>query len=1065
MLKRVLPNRSSGEWELIEEGITAHKQSRRQGEANANVSRLLDHSSLCLAEHYSMEIHKPAGDADASFANQAPRYGMPSSDSEQLAQYSKHSGRDAGNDTPHSRSIHYPASPGRSGELQELQHPSTPEQVHPTRPAAAERSSAGLANWHQESGGIHALPRSEHQHEVVIQTEVRLYEAEALDSGQHRILPQNAAQEPVEPALSQMVTRPEVRVRQAGGSPPAGGSHASSGPASPVRSGLQEMQSPTPSEQVNSIGLSSAKPPSAGLSDYSQVSPDVRPPHLTSGCQLQSAVQDQLLHNDAEALGKLNGWHQVLPQNAAQAEPIEPASSQSRENAMGAQGSGNEILKPDEWQRISEQQLEDLLHGSANDAAVVGQDGKGNTLMHLAVLWGRMDQLQRVLALPGAQTAMRQQNTAGYTPLHCAAMLGSEQKLGELLQQPEAAQEICRPDGRSRSTALHLAVLFGSRQATELLLRHEAARPAIMQPNAQGNTPLHYAVTAGDAGNAFHLLRQLEAQAIFGSQDAQGSTPLHVAAAAKHSGHMEQLLSHPEGLQAIALRNQWGLSVVHTAAAYAPVQNLERLLKEPEARALLCKQDNDGNTPLHLAIYNRLPAYTKPALQEIRDLCAASPAAMDLPTPAAASRSERLKLLVMVMSHELSEDMPAVLTQLLRWRHARAAMHQRNIPGQNPLHAAVHGRSTRIIECLLPSSEGRTASTQVDKAGRLPLDNPKFSRLSARAQQLLLSSWMSGNHKSKPVLHEITLSDYPEALAGCISTAGPAREVPALAEINRQHVQHSTNGFHWSQACAKREHAVVLLEWQPEDSILWKIRAQRLRPSRSSLVILSHAPMIGLFVERSKSTLLSRQPSGLTAAQLALGLLEQHLHVESSLRLQAQGAVAEGQRVEISLEHLILTVQGSANGKDGFGHFPFLAEVRAFPSHAQAAAAPAVSSCNEAVETTSTHGASVTGGAILSMAGNVNASVTLSSSTAVKATEVPWKQEPIRGGHRWRKEGLFGNEEDELESATSPVQMARTASKPGSSPKAGAAPRPKPVKERKDRVCDYDPDAGFKPCV
>lgn len=44
----------------------------------------------------------------------------------------------------------------------------------------------------------------------------------------------------------------------------------------------------------------------------------------------------------------------------------------------------------------------------------------------------------------------------------------------------------------------------------------------------------------------------------------------------------------------------------------------------------------------------------------------------------------------------------------------------------------------------------------------------------------------------------------------------------------------------------------------------------------------------------------------------------------------------------------------------------------------------------------------------------------------------------------------LGNEDDELESAASPVPMARTGSKPGSSPRAGAAPRPKPVKERKD---------------
>lgn len=41
-------------------------------------------------------------------------------------------------------------------------------------------------------------------------------------------------------------------------------------------------------------------------------------------------------------------------------------------------------------------------------------------------------------------------------------------------------------------------------------------------------------------------------------------------------------------------------------------------------------------------------------------------------------------------------------------------------------------------------------------------------------------------------------------------------------------------------------------------------------------------------------------------------------------------------------------------------------------------------------------------------AGGATASATLSSSTAVKATEPHWKHEPVPGGHRWRKQGAFG---------------------------------------------------------
>ncbi|KAK9850466.1 hypothetical protein WJX84_000214 [Apatococcus fuscideae] len=290
-----------------------------------------------------------------------------------------------------------PASPGRSGELQEIQNPPTPEQVHPIRPASAEGPRAQHANRHQESADINALPTSQHQprtaslYQLEMEPEIPIRGGISLTMNCH-------SSGPASPVQLRLLREAELER--------VGGLHISSGPASPVCSGLlQEMQLPTPPEQVHPTRRASAEGLSAGLLNRDRISPDIQPAPLRSGLQPQSAMQEQVLHDGAEALNKkqIRG-HNILPQNAAQAAHIEPALSHTREKALGAQASEPDTPAWMVLRNIRQESLDHLLHSSEEHAAITKYDGYGDTPLHLRE----------------ARALLCEPDVDGNTPLHLA---------------------------------------------------------------------------------------------------------------------------------------------------------------------------------------------------------------------------------------------------------------------------------------------------------------------------------------------------------------------------------------------------------------------------------------------------------------------------------------------------------------------------------------------------------------------------------------------------------------------------------------------------------------------
>lgn len=557
-----------------------------------------------------------------------------------------------------------------------------------------------------------------------------------------------------------------------------------------------------------------------------------------------------------------------------------------------------------------------------------------------------------------------------------------EQQRRQELELDQLLQLRHLPEASGGDTLLHSAVLWGrSDQVQQLLQRHECSA-AIHVADGSGNTPLHCAAMIGSAQKLAQLLQQPGVGAVLHRRNHPGFTPLRLAIKARGSTCVKQLLQHSAGPASIPLDD-----ALQVAAKQGLVRILDLLLQHPQARAI--HQDVKGCTSLLLA------SASSPWPGCLERL-------MQLPPGAASTLKEAAGIALHIA---LQSGWSGAVKQLLQHHPAAIAVLDCDTHGRNLLHHAVQDRTPHRIELLLSCARGQAASTQRDKQGLVPMDNALFGELPATSQRQLLSAYMSSSHVLKVPLRRISLSDCPAALAWCIANAGPIQDIQQLAEINRQHVDsgrdrqqyrlevsisvtrdcvdlavaYNKTSHHWSRACKSIAEVMRLVKWKPGCSDLQKFQPRpQCQHSHSSIMISQQIPLIGCYAASGKSRFdlpQARISMGFNAydrdaaAQLALGLLEQHLHVESSLRLQVSGEPADGQRVLFCLEHLILTTRGTANGHHGFGHFPFEAEVSVSPGNAavQAAAAPAESSSNDPVELTSEHGASVTAGANASM--------------------------------------------------------------------------------------------------
>ncbi|XP_078151110.1 protein ACCELERATED CELL DEATH 6-like [Carex rostrata] len=199
-----------------------------------------------------------------------------------------------------------------------------------------------------------------------------------------------------------------------------------------------------------------------------------------------------------------------------------------------------------------------------------------------------------ITADPGLASVMDDQ---GMSPFYLATTSGHLDVVHEMVQgligMEVSKANYAGPDGQ---TVLHAAVLR-SKEMTEKLLTW---KPLLAKmPDNSGSTPLHFAASYGYDKVARVLLKCDHSLAYF--HDSFGSFPVHVAAKMGHVGVIRAIMDHcPDSDELLDAERR---NFLHVAAqnGRSPVVRLICRITSKH-KNMKNARDNDGNTPLHLAI-------------------------------------------------------------------------------------------------------------------------------------------------------------------------------------------------------------------------------------------------------------------------------------------------------------------------------------------------------------------------------------------------------------------------------------------------------------------------------
>ncbi|XP_048430159.1 ankyrin repeat-containing protein At5g02620-like [Pyrus x bretschneideri] len=189
-------------------------------------------------------------------------------------------------------------------------------------------------------------------------------------------------------------------------------------------------------------------------------------------------------------------------------------------------------------------------------------------------------------------------NSANESPLFLAVSHGFQLIAGSILNCPVSPSF----QGINGVTALHAAVTHTDEEANGIVALMVSKNPDIIKEvDALGWTPLHYAAFKGNL-EAVRVLMQCDSSACY-ILDKSGMSALHVAAYAGHPKITDDLIRcRPDTCDLLSAKGQ---TVLHSAVLGGQTNVIKYVLKTPKLERLINEADEDGNTPLHLAVFHK----------------------------------------------------------------------------------------------------------------------------------------------------------------------------------------------------------------------------------------------------------------------------------------------------------------------------------------------------------------------------------------------------------------------------------------------------------------------------
>ncbi|KAL5972798.1 hypothetical protein ACLOJK_039604 [Asimina triloba] len=249
---------------------------------------------------------------------------------------------------------------------------------------------------------------------------------------------------------------------------------------------------------------------------------------------------------------------------------------------------------------------------------VTTENSNGDTALHVAAKAGQPLVVELLIGIfadrlgARGEELLRKRNKDGKTALH-EAVWSRDRRVLELLVN--ADQELSIVANSSGVSPIYLAVEGGSLENARLLLRAHNSSADMMrmllqekpqlgnQVDCHGRTPLHYAASQGDHEMVAGLLESDVSTAYIPDKDS--FFPIHMAACNSHVGIIRDLLRCcPDSGELVDAR---GWNVLHVAIDRKDLRVVKYVLQAPGLEDLINEPDNDGNTPLHLAVTNDRP--------------------------------------------------------------------------------------------------------------------------------------------------------------------------------------------------------------------------------------------------------------------------------------------------------------------------------------------------------------------------------------------------------------------------------------------------------------------------